>query len=57
MLGRTMEYWRFTEEGHDLSRGGPPRHRVRRAEIILHWFGRHLGGRRPTISRDHPSHG
>jgi dipeptidyl aminopeptidase/acylaminoacyl peptidase len=55
MLGRTVEYWRFPEEGHELSRSGSPRHRVQRAEIILDWFGRHLGGRRPKITCDHPS--
>jgi len=55
MLGKTVEYWRFPEEGHDLSRGGSPRHRVQRAEIILDWFGRHLRGRRPEITWDHPS--
>ena len=55
MLGREVEYWRFPEEGHELSRTGSPRHRIQRAEIVLHWFGRHLGGRRPTITRDHPS--
>jgi len=55
MLGRAVEYWRFPEEGHELSRSGSPRHRVQRAEIILDWFGRHLGGRRPTITWDHPS--
>ncbi len=55
MLGREVEYWRFPEEGHELSRTGSPRHRIQRAEIILDWFGRHLGGRRPTITWDHPS--
>lgn len=55
MLGREVEYWRFPEEGHELSRTGSPRHRVQRAEIVLDWFGRHLGGRRPTITWDHPS--
>jgi dipeptidyl aminopeptidase/acylaminoacyl peptidase len=55
MLGRPVEYWRFPEEGHELSRSGSPCHRVQRAEIILDWFGRHLGGRRPTITWDHPS--
>ena len=55
MLGREVEYWRFPEEGHELSRSGSPRHRIQRAEIILDWFGRHLGGRRPTITWDHPS--
>ncbi|HZG88601.1 MAG TPA: S9 family peptidase [Pseudonocardia sp.] len=55
LLGRPVEYWRFPEEGHELSRSGSPRHRVQRAEIILDWFGRHLGGTRPTITWDHPS--
>ncbi|MHA6796427.1 S9 family peptidase [Pseudonocardia bannensis] len=47
LLGKPVEYWRFPEEGHNLSRTGSPKHRVQRAEIILDWFGRHLGGRRP----------
>jgi dipeptidyl aminopeptidase/acylaminoacyl peptidase len=55
LLGRPVEYWRFPEEGHELSRGGSPRHRVQRAQIILDWFGRHLGGRRPKIEWDHPA--
>ena len=55
LLGREVEYWRFPEEGHGLSRAGSPRHRVQRAEIILDWFGRHLGGTRPRITWDHPS--
>jgi dipeptidyl aminopeptidase/acylaminoacyl peptidase len=55
LLGKPVEYWRFPAEGHDLSRSGSPRHRVQRAEIILDWFGRHLGGRRPTIGWEHPS--
>jgi dipeptidyl aminopeptidase/acylaminoacyl peptidase len=55
LLGKPVEYWRFPREGHELSRSGSPRHRVQRAEIILDWFGRHLGGRRPEIDWDHPS--
>ncbi|MHA6619964.1 S9 family peptidase [Pseudonocardia sp. DLS-67] len=55
MLGKPVEYWRFPAEGHEMSRSGSPRHRVQRAEIILDWFGRHLGGRRPAFSWDHPS--
>jgi dipeptidyl aminopeptidase/acylaminoacyl peptidase len=43
LLGREVEYWRFPDEGHDLSRGGSPRHRVARAEILLDFFARHLG--------------
>ena len=45
----------FPEEGHGLSRGGLPRHRVQRAEIILDWFGRHLRGGRPEVTWHHPS--
>lgn len=44
LLGRTPEFWRFPGESHELSRGGAPQHRVQRAEIILDFFGRHLGG-------------
>ncbi|OJG03723.1 translocation protein TolB [Pseudonocardia autotrophica] len=47
LLGRPVEYWRFPEESHGMSRDGSPRHRVQRAQIILDFFGRHLGGRRP----------
>ncbi|MBC8091573.1 MAG: S9 family peptidase, partial [Pseudonocardia sp.] len=47
LLGREVEYWRFPEEGHDLSRTGSPRHRIQRAELILDFFARHLGGRAP----------
>jgi dipeptidyl aminopeptidase/acylaminoacyl peptidase len=55
MLGKPVEYWRFPAESHEMSRSGSPRHRVQRAQIILDWFGRHLGGRQPAISWDHPS--
>lgn len=55
MLGKDVEYWRFPEEGHELSRSGSPAHRVQRAQLILDFFGRHLGGRRPRITWDHPA--
>jgi dipeptidyl aminopeptidase/acylaminoacyl peptidase len=32
----------FPGENHELSRGGRPRHRVQRFEIILDWWSRHL---------------
>jgi dipeptidyl aminopeptidase/acylaminoacyl peptidase len=48
LLGREVEYWRFPDEGHELSRAGSPRHRVARAEIILDFFARHLGGAPPA---------
>lgn len=44
---RPVEYWRFPDEGHEMSRAGSPHHRVQRARIILDFFGRHLGGDRP----------
>ncbi|ANY05853.1 S9 family peptidase [Pseudonocardia sp. HH130630-07] len=47
LLGKPVEYWRFPAESHGLSRSGSPRHRVHRAQIILDFFGRHLGGTRP----------
>ncbi|MDL5159929.1 S9 family peptidase [Actinomycetospora termitidis] len=42
LLGRDVEYWRFPDEGHELSRSGSPQRRVQRAEIILDFFGRWL---------------
>ena len=54
-LRKDVEYWRFPAESHEMSRSGSPRHRVQRAEVILDFFGRHLGGRRPEISWEHPS--
>ena len=39
---RDVEFVRFPGEGHELSRSGSPRHRVRRFEIILDWFDRKL---------------
>lgn len=41
--GVTTEFVRFPDEGHELSRGGTPRHRVERFEAILDWHARHLG--------------
>ena len=31
-------------EGHELSRGGAPKHRLERFEMILEWHARHLKG-------------
>jgi len=42
MLGREVEYHRFPDESHELSRSGSPRHRVQRAKLILDFFDRHL---------------
>ena len=39
---KDVEFVRFPAEGHELSRGGSPTHRVQRFEILLDWFDRHL---------------
>jgi dipeptidyl aminopeptidase/acylaminoacyl peptidase len=43
LLGKEVEFVRFSGEGHELSRSGSPIHRVQRFEVILDWFGRYLG--------------
>jgi dipeptidyl aminopeptidase/acylaminoacyl peptidase len=44
MLGKCeTEFVRFTGDGHELSRGGKPRHRVLRLRAIANWLLRHLG--------------
>lgn len=40
--GTTVEFMRFTEADHGLSRGGPPRQRAARLEAIVDWFDRYL---------------
>jgi dipeptidyl aminopeptidase/acylaminoacyl peptidase len=42
LLGRDPVMYRFPGENHELTRSGSPRHRIRRAELILDWFRRHL---------------
>src|SRR5919198_1373286 len=42
LAGKPVELVRFPGEGHELSRSGSPRHRVRRFEVLLDWFDRHL---------------
>ena len=39
------EMVRFPDEGHELSRGGSPKHRVERFEVVLDWHRRHLATR------------
>jgi len=41
-LGRTVEFVRFPNESHGLSRNGGPKHRVERLERTLGWFERYL---------------
>ena len=40
--GTPTEFLRFPGEGHEMSRGGKPRHRKERFEAILDWHERHL---------------
>lgn len=41
-LGRTAEFVRFPDEGHELSRSGQPLHRLERLRRIAGWFGKYL---------------
>jgi dipeptidyl aminopeptidase/acylaminoacyl peptidase len=41
-MKKEVEFVRFPEEGHELSRSGSPVHRVMRFEVILDWLGRYL---------------
>jgi dipeptidyl aminopeptidase/acylaminoacyl peptidase len=42
VMRKTVEMVRFPAEGHELSRGGSPAHRVMRFDVLLDWFERHL---------------
>jgi dipeptidyl aminopeptidase/acylaminoacyl peptidase len=42
MLGKTVEFVRFPDETHELSRSGKPKHRVERLRHIVRWFDRYL---------------
>lgn len=42
LLRRPVQFVRFPEENHEMSRAGKPRHRLKRFEVILGWFGKHL---------------
>jgi dipeptidyl aminopeptidase/acylaminoacyl peptidase len=41
-LGKEVEFVRFPDEDHELSRSGRPSHRVDRFEVILDWWKRKL---------------
>jgi dipeptidyl aminopeptidase/acylaminoacyl peptidase len=43
LLGKDVEFHRFPGESHELSRSGSPKHRIQRMELILEFYGRHLG--------------
>ncbi|HEY7268229.1 MAG TPA: S9 family peptidase [Dehalococcoidia bacterium] len=42
LLRRPVEFWRFPEDNHEMSRSGKPRNRLKRFEVILSWFDRQL---------------
>ncbi|HLI52069.1 MAG TPA: prolyl oligopeptidase family serine peptidase, partial [Thermomicrobiaceae bacterium] len=42
VLRQTVEFVRFPNESHGLSRGGQPKHRLERLEAIGGWFQRYL---------------
>jgi dipeptidyl aminopeptidase/acylaminoacyl peptidase len=44
VLGREVEYVRYPEQSHGLSRIGTPSLRKDRLERVLAWFGKHLQG-------------
>lgn len=39
---KTVEFIRFPNENHNLSRGGRPDHRIERLEHLIRWFHQHL---------------
>ncbi|HET8629088.1 MAG TPA: S9 family peptidase [Thermomicrobiales bacterium] len=41
-LGRDVEFVRFPDENHDLSRNGKPAHRIERLQHIVRWFDKYL---------------
>jgi len=41
-LGKTVEFVRFTGDGHNLARAGKPSNRIVRLRAIAQWLGRHL---------------
>lgn len=44
-LGRTVGFVRYPREGHELSRGGEPKHRIDRLNRIGDWFDQHTQGK------------
>jgi dipeptidyl aminopeptidase/acylaminoacyl peptidase len=47
-LDRPVEYVRYPEAGHDLSRSGDPRQRMDRLDRIIEFFERHIDNPRPA---------
>jgi dipeptidyl aminopeptidase/acylaminoacyl peptidase len=40
LRNKPVEFWRFPEDNHEMSRSGKPLNRLKRFEVILEWFGR-----------------
>ncbi|NNF44575.1 MAG: S9 family peptidase [Phycisphaerales bacterium] len=51
-LGRPVEYVRYPDAGHDLSRSGAPHQRMDRLNRIVEWFERHVDNARPAPTLD-----
>jgi dipeptidyl aminopeptidase/acylaminoacyl peptidase len=49
-LGRDVEFVRFPDETHELSRSGKPSHRIDRFAVILEYFERRLGAAAATLA-------
>ncbi len=47
-LGRPVEYVRYPDAGHDLSRTGEPHQRMDRLDRIIEFFDRHIENPRPA---------
>jgi dipeptidyl aminopeptidase/acylaminoacyl peptidase len=47
-LNRDVEFVRFPDENHELSRSGKPGHRIDRFDVVLDYFGRKLAAGRST---------
>ncbi len=41
-LGREVEFVRFPDESHGLTRGGKPKHRIEHMTRLVGWFDRHM---------------
>jgi dipeptidyl aminopeptidase/acylaminoacyl peptidase len=46
--GCPVEFLRFPEESHGLSRMGTPSRRLERLRLIVEWFGKYMAGRGDT---------
>ena len=53
-LERPVEYVRYPDAGHDLSRSGDPRHRMDRLNRIVEFFERHVENTRPAPTHPAP---